>query len=85
MVELDVSNAAQAARAVEGIVQAWGRLDVLVNAAGINQSGPSSHGLAINITEADWDRMLEVNLLGTAYCAQAAARQMMRQRGGRIA
>ena len=84
VVELDVSNAAQATRAVEGIVQAWGRLDVLVNAAGINQSGPSSHGPAINITEADWDRMLEVNLLGTAYCAQVAARQMMRQRGGRI-
>ena len=40
VVELDVSNAAQATRAMEGIVQAWGRLDVLVNAAGINQSGP---------------------------------------------
>ena len=38
----------------------------------------------MGIAEQDWDRILDVNLLGTVYCAQAAARHMMRQRSGRI-
>jgi 2,3-dihydro-2,3-dihydroxybenzoate dehydrogenase len=84
VVELDVSDQAQAARAIDGIAQDWGRLDVLVNAAGIASSGPTSRGPVIGISEKDWDRILDVNLLGTVYCAQAAARHMMRQRSGRI-
>jgi 2,3-dihydro-2,3-dihydroxybenzoate dehydrogenase len=84
VVELDVSDHAQAAGAIDGIVQAWGRLDVLVNAAGIASSGPTSRGPVIKISEEDWDRIIDVNLLGTVYCAQAAARHMIRQRSGRI-
>jgi len=84
VVELDVSDQGQAARAIDDIVTEWGRLDVLVNAAGIASSGPSSRGPVIHITEQDWDRILDVNLLGTVYCAQAAARHMTRQRAGRI-
>jgi NAD(P)-dependent dehydrogenase (short-subunit alcohol dehydrogenase family) len=84
VVELDVSDQARAARAIDGVVEAWGRLDVLVNAAGISSSGPTSRGPAMGIAEADWDRILDVNLLGTVYCAQAAARHMMRQHSGRI-
>ena len=83
VLELDVSDQGQAARAIDGIVQDWGRLDVLVNAAGIIGSG-TSRGPVIGIAEQDWDRILDVNLLGTVYCAQAAARHMMRQRSGRI-
>ena len=84
VVELDVSDQAQAARAIDGIVREWGRLDALINAAGIISSGQSSRGPVLGIAEADWDRILDVNLLGTVYCAQAAARHMMRQRSGRI-
>jgi 2,3-dihydro-2,3-dihydroxybenzoate dehydrogenase len=84
VVELDVSDQELAVRAIDGIVQSWGRLDVLVNAAGIASSGPTSRGPVIGIAEQDWDRIIDVNLLGTVYCAQAAARHMMRQRSGRI-
>jgi 2,3-dihydro-2,3-dihydroxybenzoate dehydrogenase len=84
VVELDVSDQALAARAIDGIAEDWGRLDVLVNAAGIIGSGPTSRGPVIGIAETDWDRIIDVNLLGTVYCAQAAARHMIRQRAGRI-
>jgi NAD(P)-dependent dehydrogenase (short-subunit alcohol dehydrogenase family) len=84
VVELDVSDQAQAARAIDAIAADWGRLDVLVNAAGISSAGPSSRGPVMGIAEQDWDRIIDVNLLGTVYCAQAAARHMMRQRSGRI-
>jgi 2,3-dihydro-2,3-dihydroxybenzoate dehydrogenase len=83
-VAMDVSDQAAAARAIDGLARDWGRLDVLVNAAGISGSGPTSRGRVIDIAEGDWDRILDVNLLGTVYCAQAAARHMMRQRAGRI-
>src|SRR5262245_19133241 len=83
-VELDVSDQGQAARAIDRIAEGFGRLDVLVNAAGISGSGPTSRGPAMGISEQDWDRILDVNLLGTVYCAQAAARHMIRQRAGRI-
>src|SRR5215470_10333778 len=56
VVELDVADQAQATRAMDGIVQAWGRLDVLVNAAGIASAGQSSRGPVLNIAEQDWDR-----------------------------
>jgi 2,3-dihydro-2,3-dihydroxybenzoate dehydrogenase len=84
VVELDVSDQGEAARAIDSIAQGRGRLDILVNAAGISSSGPSSRGPALAIAEADWDRILDVNLLGTVYCAQAAARHMIRQGSGRI-
>jgi 2,3-dihydro-2,3-dihydroxybenzoate dehydrogenase len=84
VIEIDVSDHEQASRAIDGVVGAWGRLDVLVNAAGIAASGPTSRGPVLGISEQDWDRVLDVNLLGTVYCAQAAARHMMGQRSGRI-
>jgi 2,3-dihydro-2,3-dihydroxybenzoate dehydrogenase len=82
--ELDVSDQGQATRAIDGIVEAWGRLDVLVNAAGIASAGQTTRGPVMAVAEEDWDRIMNVNVLGTVYCAQAAARHMIRQRSGRI-
>jgi NAD(P)-dependent dehydrogenase (short-subunit alcohol dehydrogenase family) len=57
----------------------FGRLDILVNNAGM--FSPGTWG---KLTEKDWDRMLGVNLKGTFFCAQAAARLMLRRKQGRI-
>jgi 2,3-dihydro-2,3-dihydroxybenzoate dehydrogenase len=83
-IELDVSDQAQVTTAIAQVMQTWDRLDVLVNSAGINQAGDTSSGPLMQISEDDWDRIMQVNLLGTVYCAQAAAHHMMHQRSGRI-
>lgn len=82
--ELDVTDQAQVNQTIDRVVRSWGGLGVLVNAAGINQAGATSHGSVLDIAEADWDRILDVNLMGTVYCAQAAARHMIPRRQGRI-
>jgi 3-oxoacyl-[acyl-carrier protein] reductase len=68
----DVGTAAGAAALVEQTIAALGRIDVLVNNAGIF---PRVEFL--NMTEAEWDRVIAVNLKGSAFCAQAAARAMV--------
>ena len=58
---------------------AFGRLDVLVNNAGV-----TADKLLLQMTEADFDTVIETNLKGAFFCTKAAARLMMRQRYGRI-
>src|SRR5262249_6786643 len=66
-VETDVTRVADCARAIEAAVGATGRLDLLVNAAGIWTEGPSDAA-----TEAEWDRVLDVNLKGTFFMCRYA-------------
>ncbi len=68
----DVSDVADCARLVAETVAALGRIDVLVNNAGIFPRVPF-----LEMTEGEWDRVLAVNLKGTAFCGQAAARAMI--------
>jgi 3-oxoacyl-[acyl-carrier protein] reductase len=75
----DLADAAAARGVVEAALAAFGRVDVLVNNAGLFQRRP-----ALELTEADWDRLLDVNLKAAFFCAQAAARAMLARGGGAI-
>jgi 3-oxoacyl-[acyl-carrier protein] reductase len=69
-----VGSAAECAALVRGAIDALGRIDVLVNNAGIFPRVGF-----LEMTEEEWDRVLDVNLKGSAFCAQAAARHMVAQ------
>lgn len=80
MVEADIANVADVARAFETAVSALGGLDVLVNNAGVNPPVSSS----LEVDEAFYDRVMGVNVKGAFFCAQAAARVMSEIGGGAI-
>jgi 3-oxoacyl-[acyl-carrier protein] reductase len=80
LVQGDVARAADAAAMVDAVAGRLGRLDVLVNNAGVYPRAPF-----LDLGEGEWDRVLDVNLKGSFLCAQAAARAMVRGgRGGAI-
>ena len=76
---VDVGDAGQVEAFVERVVAELGRLDVMFANAGIAHSAPF-----LEHPEAQWHRVLRVNLTGVFLCCQAAARQMVKQGGGRI-
>ena len=64
---------------VDHVMKEWGRVDVLVNNAGITRDG-----LIMRMKEEDWNAVLQVNLTGTFYCTKAILGPMTKQRSGRI-
>lgn len=72
LVQGDVGTAASCAALVQAAIDGLGHIDVLVNNAGIFPRVDF-----LDMTEAEWDRVLGVNLKGSAFCAQAAARHMV--------
>lgn len=78
-VAANVADAAEAAALIDAAHEAFGRIDVLVNNAGITRDG-----LLARMKEEDFDAVVNVNLKGTFNCCKAAAQRMMKQRYGRI-
>lgn len=75
----DVSKKEQIERVMEEFIQGFGRIDVLVNNAGIAISRPF-----LEKSVEDWVKTLDVNLIGVFLCSQSAARYMLEQRSGKI-
>ncbi|SFJ16489.1 SDR family NAD(P)-dependent oxidoreductase [Thermoflavimicrobium dichotomicum] len=78
-VAADVTNKEEVDDLVETIVNRCGSLDILVNNAGMNIRKP-----LVEVEESDWDQVLSVNLKGIFLVGQAAAKQMMKQKYGKI-
>lgn len=78
-VPMDMRDVGSIRRGVDRAVRELGRLDVLVNNAGLGANHP-----ALEVTEEDWDELMAVNLRGLFFCCQAAARTMLAQKFGRI-
>lgn len=78
-IQADVSKADQAQAMVAETVATFGRADILVNNAGIDPHAPF-----LEMTEEQWDWIIDTNLKGTFLCSQAAAREMAKAGGGKI-
>jgi len=78
-VETDVTDRGQVQRLVDAAVRAYGRVDVLINNAGLMPQSPLER---LKVDE--WDRMIDVNLKGVLYGIAAALPHMQRQKGGQI-
>jgi NAD(P)-dependent dehydrogenase (short-subunit alcohol dehydrogenase family) len=79
----DISNRAQTSRLIETVADRFGRLDIMVNNAGVN-AGPLERVPVNDYLDETWDRIINVDLNGTFYCCRAAAQQMVKQRSGSI-
>lgn len=75
----DLSNIEEVQRLVDTAAKTFGTVDVLVNNAGVNIAKP-----AMEVTEEDWDTVLDLNLKTAFFASQAAAKYMLAQGSGRI-
>jgi 3-oxoacyl-[acyl-carrier protein] reductase len=76
---LDVSKSDQVVKAFEDIVREFGRIDIVVNNAGITRDG-----LVLRMKEEDWDAVININLKGVFLCSKEAVKVMVKQKYGRI-
>src|SRR5208337_545099 len=78
-VSCDVSDRSSLQRVLQDSVQALGKVDILINAAGFNQRAPT-----LDFPEADWNRLIDTNLTGTLRACQVFGRHMIERGYGRI-
>jgi len=80
VIQADVSQYQQATGLITQAVEHFNRLDIMVNNAGME-----IHSSFLDVTEEQWDRVISVDLKGAFFCAQAAAREMVKRKtAGRI-
>ncbi len=75
----NVADEAQVNAAVQKVIETWGRVDILINNAGLISLGPLTQ-----VGPADWQRILDANLTGAYFLCRAVAPGMMAQKSGRI-
>ncbi|MGC2695330.1 MAG: SDR family oxidoreductase [Candidatus Angelobacter sp.] len=75
----DVKDPANVQQMVDATMAQFGRVDILINNAGISWGAPTD-----KMTLAEWNKVIETNLTGTFLCAQAAGRIMLKQESGKI-
>ena len=80
VIKVDVSNSQEVDELVKKTLDSFGKIDILVNNAGIDLSLT----LSVEAPEAEWDRMINVNLKGVFLCSQIVGRQMIEQKKGKI-
>jgi len=78
-VQLDVLSQSDIDNMVQATIKEYGKIDILVNNAGLNIRSPS-----IEFSPEDWDTVLDTNLKGSFFCAQAVAKEMIKRNYGRI-
>jgi len=78
-VQLDVLSQSDIENMVRTTVKEYGKIDILVNNAGLNIRKPTTE-----VSQQDWDTVLDTNLKGSFFCAQAVAKEMIKRNYGRI-
>ena len=71
---INLANISEIQPMLDATISSFGRVDILVNAAGVVQSKPF-----LEVTEEDWDRIIDINQKSVVFCIQAAVKQMIRQ------
>lgn len=78
--QADVRDEPSIKKAMDEVVEAWGKIDILINAPGVNSTTP-----VMDISEKEWNHILDINLKGAFFASRVAAAQMIRQgEGGSI-
>lgn len=77
--QCNVAKGDEAKEMIDSIIKTYGKLDILVNNAGITKDG-----LIMKLSEDDFNDVIDINLKGAFLCTKHVARQMMKQRSGRI-
>lgn len=77
--KMNVAESASVAEAFKSATEKWGRIDILINNAGITRDG-----LIMRMKDEDWDAVLNINLRSVFYCTREAVKIMAKQRYGRI-
>ena len=78
-ISVDITNIESIEELIAGVISEFGRIDILVNSAGAHMKKPS-----IEMTEDEWNRIIDINLKGSFFACQCVGKQMIKQNEGKI-